>query len=204
MSSPSWVFSFLAMDFVKKRTGLVAVLLISTLVISGSNYVLSKLYFCGYMSPEYLMHGKFSAKSDVFSFGVLVLEIISGKRNHSYQSNDATDLLSYAWKLWSTGTPLDLLDPTFEGSFARNEVTRCIHIGLLCVQDDPDARPSMATIVLMLNSYSVPLSLPQQPRFSGWSGIESNIVTELQSDQSISKSIQWTVNEASISEVDPR
>ncbi|KAF7121125.1 hypothetical protein RHSIM_Rhsim13G0159000 [Rhododendron simsii] len=78
----------------------------------------------GYMSPEYLMHGKFSAKSDVFSFGVLVLKIISGKRNHSYQSNDATDLLSYAWKLWSEGTPLDLLDPTFEGSFARNEITR--------------------------------------------------------------------------------
>lgn len=112
--------------------------------------------------------------------------------------------LLQAWKLWRKGTPLDLLDPTFEGSYARNEVTRYIHIALLCIQDDPEARPSMATIVLMLNSYSVTLSLPQQPRFLGWSGIESNIVTELQSNQSMSKSIQWTVNEASISEVDPR
>ncbi|KAF7119865.1 hypothetical protein RHSIM_Rhsim13G0158700 [Rhododendron simsii] len=204
ISSPSWVFSFLAIVFGKKRTSLVAVLLISTLVISGSNYVLSKLYFwlrrnpiagrffggykragksivyvllffgniglycysekslasvltflflafyclshsllhpavhgfwrsgvpferkyesgvqpsrdsfllvvaryncvhcyrSGYMSPEYIMHGKFSTKSDVFSFGVL------------------------AWKLWREGTPLDLLDPTLEGSYARNEVTR--------------------------------------------------------------------------------
>ncbi|KAI8525199.1 hypothetical protein RHMOL_Rhmol13G0210600 [Rhododendron molle] len=158
----------------------------------------------GYKSPEYLMEGKFPAKSDVFSFGVLVLEIIYGKRYHSYQSNDATNFLSYAWKLWGEGTSLDLLDPTIEGSSARNEVTRCIHIALLCVQDDPGARPSMAIIVLMLNSYFVPLSLPQQPRLSGWSGIESNILRELQSDQSISKSIHWTVNEASISEVDPK
>ncbi|KAF7119710.1 hypothetical protein RHSIM_Rhsim13G0159200 [Rhododendron simsii] len=158
----------------------------------------------GYMSPEYLINGKFSAKSDVFSFGVLVLEIISGKRNNFYHSDDAANLLSYAWKLWREGTPLDLLDPTLEGSYTRNEVTRCIHIALLCVQDDPDARPSMATIVLMLNSYSTTLPLPQQPRFLGRSGIGSNIIPELQPNQSISRSTQSTVNEASISEVEPR
>ncbi|KAL7213352.1 hypothetical protein ACSBR2_015966 [Camellia fascicularis] len=51
----------------------------------------------GYMSPEYAMHGQFSVKSDVFSFGVLVLEIISGKKNNTfYQSECAEDLLSYA------------------------------------------------------------------------------------------------------------
>ncbi|KAI8525195.1 hypothetical protein RHMOL_Rhmol13G0210200 [Rhododendron molle] len=158
----------------------------------------------GYMSPEYLINGKFSTKSDVFSFGVLVLEIISGKRNNFYHSDDAANLLSYAWKLWREGTPLDLLDPTLEGSYARNEVTRCIHIALLCVQDDPNARPSMATIVLVLNSYSTSLPLPQQPRFLGRSGIGSNIIPELQPGQSMSKSIRWTVNEASISELDPR
>ena len=50
----------------------------------------------GYMSPEYAMHGRYSVKSDVFSFGVLVLEIISGKKNtHFYQSELAEDLLSY-------------------------------------------------------------------------------------------------------------
>ncbi|XP_058197640.1 cysteine-rich receptor-like protein kinase 10 isoform X6 [Rhododendron vialii] len=159
----------------------------------------------GYMSPEYVMHGQFSAKSDVFSFGVLILEIISGKKNNNfYHLDGAADLLSYAWQLWREGTPLDLMDPTLEGSYARNEVTRCIHIALLCVQDDPDVRPSMATIVLMLNSYSATLSLPQQPRFLSRGRTGMNILKELESDKSTSKSIQWSVNETSITEVDAR
>nr|POE70704.1 cysteine-rich receptor-like protein kinase 25 [Quercus suber] len=77
----------------------------------------------GYMSPEYAMHGRYSVKSDVFSFGVLVLEIISGKKNtHFYQSELAEDLLSYAWKQWRNGTPLELLDPSLRNSYSRNEV----------------------------------------------------------------------------------
>uniref|UniRef100_K7N3D9 Protein kinase domain-containing protein n=2 Tax=Glycine max TaxID=3847 RepID=K7N3D9_SOYBN len=116
------------------------------------------------MSPEYAMHGHFSVKSDVFSFGVLVLEIVSGKKNTDfYQSNHADDLLSHAWKNWTEKTPLEFLDPTLRGSYSRNEVNRCIHIGLLCVQENPSDRPSMATIALMLNSYSVTLSMPRQP-----------------------------------------
>ena len=52
--------------------------------------------FSGYMSPEYAMHGQYSMKSDVHSFGVLVLEIISGKKNSSfYQTDGAHDLVSY-------------------------------------------------------------------------------------------------------------
>ncbi|KAI8525221.1 hypothetical protein RHMOL_Rhmol13G0212900 [Rhododendron molle] len=159
----------------------------------------------GYMSPEYAMHGQFSAKSDVFSFGVLVLEIISGKKNNNfYQSDGAPDLLSYSWELWREGTPLDLMDPTLEGSHSRNEVIRCIHIALLCVQNDPVARPSMATVIMMLNSYSSTLSLPQQPGFLGRNKTGSNIFKELESDQSTSKSIQWSINEASITQLEPR
>ncbi|KAF7120007.1 hypothetical protein RHSIM_Rhsim13G0161300 [Rhododendron simsii] len=112
-----------------------------------------------------------------------VLEIIFGKKNRNfYQSNGAADLLSYAWTLWREGTPLDLMDPTLERSHSRNEVTRCIHIALLCVQDDPNSRPSMATVVLMLNSHSASLSLPQQPGFLGRSKTGSNVVEELRSD----------------------
>ncbi|XP_058197633.1 cysteine-rich receptor-like protein kinase 10 isoform X2 [Rhododendron vialii] len=159
----------------------------------------------GYMSPEYVRRGQFSAKSDVFSFGVLVLEIISGKKNNKFSNSaGATDLLSYAWKLWREGTPLDLMDPTLQGSNGVNEVTRCIHIALLCVQDDPNARPSMATIVLMLNSYSATLSLPQLPGFLGQSRTGSNIPTEVELDQSTSRSIQWSLNEESMNEIDPR
>jgi hypothetical protein len=66
-----------------------------------------------------------------------------------------------AWKQWRSGTPLELLDPTVRHSCSRNEVVRCIQMGLLCVQEDPANRPTMATIVLMLNSHSVTLPLPK-------------------------------------------
>ncbi|CAL5410961.1 unnamed protein product [Camellia sinensis] len=159
----------------------------------------------GYMSPEYAMHGKFSVKSDVFSFGVLVLEIISGKKNNTfYQSECAENLLSYAWKLWREEKPLELMDSTLEGSYSINEVIRCIHIGLLCVQEDPDARPSMATIVVMLNSYSVNLSIPQQPAFFDCSRTKQKPRRDIESDQSTSKPISWSVNEISITELYPR
>ncbi|XP_060173298.1 cysteine-rich receptor-like protein kinase 25 isoform X2 [Lycium barbarum] len=70
----------------------------------------------GYMSPEYAMHGQFSVKSDVFSFGVLLLEIISGKRNRSfYQEDKFDDLLTHAWKLWKDGKAMELVDSTLIG-----------------------------------------------------------------------------------------
>ncbi|CAL5345859.1 unnamed protein product [Camellia sinensis] len=66
----------------------------------------------GYMAPEYAMHGQFSVKSDVFSFGVLVLEIVSGQKNNCFQNGDnVEDLLSYAWKTWREGTISNLIDP---------------------------------------------------------------------------------------------
>uniref|UniRef100_A0A3N7ERA2 Cysteine-rich receptor-like protein kinase 10 n=1 Tax=Populus trichocarpa TaxID=3694 RepID=A0A3N7ERA2_POPTR len=120
----------------------------------------------GYMSPEYAMHGRFSVKSDVYSFGVLILEIITGKKNSSfYQTGGAADLVSYVWKHWRDGTQLEVLDPTLTDTYSRNEVIRCIHVGLLCVQEDPAIRPAMATIVLTLNSNSVTLPSPQEPAF---------------------------------------
>ena len=65
------------------------------------------LFFSGYMSPEYAMRGQFSVKSDVFSFGVLVLEIVSGKKNTDfYQSNHADDLLSHVSNFPSSSSSL--------------------------------------------------------------------------------------------------
>ncbi|KAL6282131.1 hypothetical protein ACE6H2_013060 [Prunus campanulata] len=159
----------------------------------------------GYMSPEYAMHGQFSVKSDVYSFGVLLLEIISGKKNsYFFQTDAAEDLVSHAWKLWRDGTPLELLDLSMRDSYSRSEVIRCMHIGLLCVQEDPADRPTMKSVVLMLNSYSVTLPLPEQPAFFLRSRTEGNMPKiTLESDLSISKSTP-SVDEGSITAVYPR
>uniref|UniRef100_A0A7N2LUP0 Protein kinase domain-containing protein n=1 Tax=Quercus lobata TaxID=97700 RepID=A0A7N2LUP0_QUELO len=142
----------------------------------------------GYMSPEYVMYGQFSAKSDVYSFGILILVILSGKKiNSFYQSDGPPDLLSFAWKHWEDGTLLEFLDPTLGGSYSRNEVIRCLQIGLLCVQENPVDRPTMASIVLMLNSYSITPPSPQNPAY---------LRTE--------RNMPLSINEASITEVYPR
>ncbi|XP_024963299.1 cysteine-rich receptor-like protein kinase 15 [Cynara cardunculus var. scolymus] len=121
----------------------------------------------GYMAPEYVMHGQFSVKSDVFSFGVLVLEIVAGRKNHSFQNESMMeDLLSHAWKSWRNGTSTSLIDPTLnDGSNSLRDMIRCIHIGLLCVQEDVTARPTMASVVLMLSSVSLTLTVPSEPAF---------------------------------------
>ncbi|ONI34223.1 hypothetical protein PRUPE_1G469000 [Prunus persica] len=120
----------------------------------------------GYMAPEYVMRGQFSVKSDVYSFGVLVLEIISGQKNSSFHhGGHVEDLLSYAWKSWKEGTASNLVDPMLKNG-SRPEIMRCIHIGLLCVQQTIADRPTMAAVILMLTSSSVDnLPVPSQPAF---------------------------------------
>ncbi|XVF31200.1 hypothetical protein REPUB_Repub16aG0125000 [Reevesia pubescens] len=104
----------------------------------------------GYMAPEYAMEGLFSVKSDVFSFGVLLLEIISGRKNGGfYLSEHGLSLLNYTWKLWCEEQALELMDPVLVQSCDQVEVLKYIHIGLLCVQEDPADRPIMSSSVLI-------------------------------------------------------
>ncbi|KAJ9566206.1 hypothetical protein OSB04_002172 [Centaurea solstitialis] len=121
----------------------------------------------GYMAPEYALHGQFSVKSDVFSFGVLVLEIVTGCKNHTFQNGMMVeDLLSHAWKSWRDGTISSIIDPTLrDGSNSLRDIIRCIHIGMLCVQEDVSDRPTMASVVLMLGSLSLTLAVPSEPAF---------------------------------------
>ncbi|XP_024982403.1 cysteine-rich receptor-like protein kinase 10 [Cynara cardunculus var. scolymus] len=156
----------------------------------------------GYMSPEYAMHGSFSVKSDIFSLGVLVLEIISGKRNTGLFQSGSGDLLGHAWHKWKKGEPLEILDPNMVDSSSNNEVLHCINIALLCVQEDAELRPSMASVVIMLNNYSVALPLPQNPPFVSKNRVRrtskmmesaDNICTEI-----------WPIEAPLITEVHPR
>ncbi|KAB1201232.1 Cysteine-rich receptor-like protein kinase 25 [Morella rubra] len=150
----------------------------------------------GYMAPEYAMHGRFSVKSDVFSYGVLVLEIVCGQKNCYFRAGEnMEDLLSYAWKNWREGTASSMIDPALRAS-STAEIMRCIHIGLLCVQENVADRPTMASVILMLNSDSMALSVPSRPAFFMESIVES--------DTSLDRSFQASTNEASITELYPR
>ncbi|XP_042426552.1 putative receptor-like protein kinase At4g00960 [Zingiber officinale] len=169
----------------------------------------------GYMSPEYAMHGQFSSKSDVFSFGVLVLEILTGRKNTgSYNSEMAEDLMSYIWGKWDGGAALEIADPALGGDYEANEMLRCIQIGLLCVQESPYDRPTMSTVVVMLNAETVSLQAPTRPVFSighsrlavdsGFSSnASSNRVGAYDRDNK-SLLITPTAEDVSISEVEPR
>ncbi|PHU26577.1 Cysteine-rich receptor-like protein kinase 10 [Capsicum chinense] len=157
----------------------------------------------GYMAPEYAMHGQFSVKSDVFSFGVLVLEILSGQRNTSFRNGEfVEDLLSYAWTNWRKGTATNLIDPILRGSTGlARDIMRCIHIALLCVQENIADRPTMAAVVLMLSSLSLTLPLPSGPAYSmhNDSSAENSLIQEYNSRMS-----RPSQNEASITEPYPR
>ncbi|KDO56869.1 hypothetical protein CISIN_1g041345mg [Citrus sinensis] len=120
----------------------------------------------GYMSPEYVMNGIVSMKSDVYSFGVLVLEIISSKKNNGcYDTERHLNLVGYAWQLWNEGKALELIDTTLHESCSPDEVTRCIHVGLLCVQDKATDRPTMSDVASMLTNDTMALPTPRQPAF---------------------------------------
>ncbi|XP_058779916.1 G-type lectin S-receptor-like serine/threonine-protein kinase At4g27290 isoform X1 [Vicia villosa] len=137
----------------------------------------------GYISPEYATRGFFSVKSDVFSFGVIILETISGKKNREYSVYHDLDLLGYAWRMWCEKTPLELIDESLSDLIVIEEleIMRCIQTGLLCVQERADDRPSMSAAVLMLNGEKT-LPEPKEPAFyphqfgssSGTSNLHSN------------------------------
>ncbi|XXG58942.1 hypothetical protein AAC387_Pa04g1119 [Persea americana] len=160
----------------------------------------------GYMAPEYAMHGRFSVKSDVYSFGVLLLEITTGQKN-AYESDRGGDILSYVWKAWNDGTILEIIDSSLSEHCSRTEVVRCIHIGLLCVQEDVTSRPFMSSVVMMLTSFSLTMPAPSAPAFLNSNTVKPTFQVsseENHSDPSSRNFLVASINEVSITELEPR
>uniref|UniRef100_A0A7N0TDZ6 non-specific serine/threonine protein kinase n=1 Tax=Kalanchoe fedtschenkoi TaxID=63787 RepID=A0A7N0TDZ6_KALFE len=114
----------------------------------------------GYMAPEYAMRGYLTDKADVYSFGILALEIVSGRSNTSYRAkDDCFYLLDWVLILKEKGRLMDLIDPKLKGEFNKDEVMTMIQIGLLCTDVAPTARPAMSSVVSMLEGKSIATDL---------------------------------------------
>ncbi|KAM3397268.1 hypothetical protein P3S68_000780 [Capsicum galapagoense] len=152
----------------------------------------------GYMAPEFAMEGAFSIKSDVFSFGVIMLEIVSGRRNASLQQFDRPlNLIGYAWELWKEGCALELKDPTLGDLCDTQQLLRVIHVALLCVQEGTADRPTTSDVISMLGNESMSLPIAKQPAFfTGRDESESYSFT--------AKTEQCSVNDCSITVVEAR
>ncbi|KAD2805052.1 hypothetical protein E3N88_38429 [Mikania micrantha] len=150
----------------------------------------------GYISPEYAANGLFSLKSDVFSFGVLVLEIVSGKKNRGFVHEDHDcNLLGHAWRLFKEGKSIDLIDECLHASYSACELSRSIHVALLCVQQRVEDRPNTPAMVGMLGGEGS-LPSPKKPAFF----IPENEINSISNLPLISSS----VNELTLSQVDCR
>ncbi|KAL8157592.1 cysteine-rich receptor-like protein kinase 43 [Apium graveolens] len=120
----------------------------------------------GYMAPEYVMNGNLSIKADVYSFGVLLLEIISGQKNSTFNLDpDSQSLLDWAYKLYKMDKTLEVVDTVLSSSVVPAHAALCIKIGLLCTQSDPHLRPTMRRVVVMLSQKSVTLEEPTKPGY---------------------------------------
>ncbi|KAJ1276685.1 hypothetical protein BS78_05G233500 [Paspalum vaginatum] len=118
----------------------------------------------GYMPPEYILEGILSMKHDVYSFGVIILETISGmsKGDESVQHHVS---ISWAWNVHQCQQMGELFDPSLFKDSHLAEIKRCLEIGMLCTQFEHEERPTMVSVLDMLNGKKV-LPIPEQPEYT--------------------------------------
>ncbi|KAL4332577.1 hypothetical protein GQ457_07G017150 [Hibiscus cannabinus] len=139
----------------------------------------------GYMAPEYLANGHLTDKADIYSFGVLLLEIITGKQNNRSKDMDYSDsIIATAWSHFQLGTAEEIYDPNLmlndnsQCSDVKNQIYRVLHIGLLCTQEVRSLRPSMSKVLQMLTKKEEELPAPTTPPFMDEKTMEFNDMSE--------------------------
>ncbi|XP_017604798.1 G-type lectin S-receptor-like serine/threonine-protein kinase At4g27290 [Gossypium arboreum] len=148
----------------------------------------------GYMSPEYAMEGLFSIKSDVFSFSVLLLEIVSGKKSTGFYHSSFLNVIGHAWELWKGDRVFELMDPKLEDQVSYPMVYRYINVALLCVQEMAADRPTMSEVVSMLTNELTVLNSPKKPAFSN----------ARSTTNSSNQPEKFSVNDVTVSLMEPR
>ncbi|KAF6998529.1 hypothetical protein CFC21_014645 [Triticum aestivum] len=150
----------------------------------------------GYMAPEYAMEGLFSTKSDVYSFGVLLLEVVTGiRRNSNSGTMGFPSLIIYSWNMWKEGRAEELPDSSIMDTCSVDEVVLCVHVALLCVEENPDDRPLMSYVVFVLENGSTTLPDPNSPAYFARRRIEMEQIRE---------DIQTSANGFTLTEIEGR
>ncbi|KAH0877890.1 hypothetical protein HID58_065284 [Brassica napus] len=121
-------------------------------------------YKRGYLAPEYLIKGQLTEKADVYAYGVLIIEIATGKKNNAFSQGTSSALHS-VWEHFKADTLKSSVDPRLKGMFTEEEALKVLEIGLLCVQSSVELRPSMSEIVYMLKNNDCKFDSPRQPPF---------------------------------------
>ncbi|WVZ83361.1 hypothetical protein U9M48_030519, partial [Paspalum notatum var. saurae] len=129
----------------------------------------------GFMSPEYILSGKATSKSDVFAFGVLILEIITGKLALDAQSRHITD---WVWHLHKEGRLLNAVDTQLTTEeFDPDDAKRLLLLGLACSHPNPIDRPNMVEAVQIITKTAAPPDVPlEKPRFV-WEPEEGHLLS---------------------------
>ncbi|GAB2230415.1 hypothetical protein Droror1_Dr00014680 [Drosera rotundifolia] len=117
----------------------------------------------GYLAPEYLQYGKATEKTDVFSYGVVVLEMACGRRpiERETENRNMVNLVDWVWGLHSEGKILEAADRRLNGEFDKDEMKRMLLIGLSCANPDCTGRPSMRRVLQILNNETEPMAVPK-------------------------------------------
>lgn len=121
--------------------------------LTGSNIVCGTL---GYMAPEVFLYGQLSKKADVYSFGMVALEMVCGRRPPGFHSEDEADnLVDFVWSAYKKGQLLEVMDPSLhtfpKSSQLHQQVTSVLHLGMLCTLLNPPLRPSTNRLMQALS-----------------------------------------------------